>query len=504
MAVNTEDVRNDILTQLEALSSPLDPAALSTAIILAAGHGKRIRSETSKMLHEIWGRPTVVRVAEAARQGLGSDSNQIIVVGIQALEVARAAGRRERRAFVYQAEQIGTGDAVRVGLSAFPNGAYRGNIYVFPGDMGLLTGAAVRAFREQFESRDADMMVLTGIYEGDPANNYYGRIVRVPERDESGQPLEDAGQVIEIKERADILALPDDAPYEVKHRGRVYRFTRQALIETREFNTGVYAFKGPLLKAHIDELTAENAQGEVYFTDLIRLFNQRGLVVRDAQAADNDVVLAFNVKSVLKQMQAIARRQVYERLKDIITIQDEEDFYIADEVVAQIEEMDGEGVPLDIFIGQGAWVGPGVRLSRGVHIGHRSVLDGNIVLGRGAQVRENVLLSTYAHQTMKIGDFSEVLEGDILKGNLEVGSRTRIESRVSITGSDEYPARIGNGVTIKGTSYIFGSVVEDDLLIEHSVLIRKRAERVVKKDGSIQPIRYVLPQPEGLDSIQNL
>jgi bifunctional UDP-N-acetylglucosamine pyrophosphorylase/glucosamine-1-phosphate N-acetyltransferase len=504
MAVKTEDVRDEVLTQLEALSSPLDPAALSTAIILAAGHGKRIRSETSKMLHEIWGRPTVVRVADAARQGLGPDSNQVIVVGIQALEVARAAGRREGRAFAYQAEQIGSGDAVRVGLSAFPNGACQGNIYVFPGDMGLLTGAAVSAFRERFESGDADMMVLTGLYEGDPKNNYYGRIVRVPERDEAGQPLEDAGQVIEIKEQADILALPDDAPYEVEHRGRVYRFTRRALIETREFNTGMYAFKGPLLKAHIDELTAENVKGEIYFTDLIRLFNQRGLVVRDAQASDNDVALAFNVKSVLKQMQAIARRQVYERLKDIITIQDEEDFYIADEVVAQVEEMDRDGVPLDIFVGQGAWIGPGVRLSRGVHIGHRSVLDGNIVLGRGVQVRENVLLSTYAHQTMRIGDFSEVLEGDILKGNLEVGSRTRIESRVNVTGSDEHPTRIGNCVTIKGTSYIFGSVVEDDLLIEHSVLIRKRAERVVKKDGSIQPIRYVLPQPEGLDSIQNL
>jgi bifunctional UDP-N-acetylglucosamine pyrophosphorylase/glucosamine-1-phosphate N-acetyltransferase len=504
MAVKTEDVRNDILTQLDALSAPLDPAAPGTAVILAAGHGKRIRSETSKMLHQIWGRPTVVRVADAARQGLGPGSNEVIVVGIQALEVARAAGRMERRAFAYQAEQIGTGDAVRVGLNAFPNGVYQGNIYVFPGDMGLLTGAAVSRFREQFESQDADMMVLTGIYEGDPANNYYGRILRVPERDETGQPLEDAGQVVEIKNQADILRLPDGVPYEVEHRGRVYRFTRQALIETREFNTSVYAFKGPLLKAHIDELTAENAQGEIYFTDLIHLFNQRGLVVRDAQAEDNDVALAFNVKSVLKQMQAIARRQVYERIKDIVTLQDEEDFYIADEVVAQIEEMDGDGVPLDIFIGQGAWIGPGVRLSRGVHVGHRSVLDGNVLLGREVQVRENVSLSAYAHQTMKIGDFSEILEGNILKGNLEIGSRTRIESRVNITGSDEYPARIGNCVTIKGTSYIFGSVVEDDLLVEHSVLIRKRVERVVKKDGAVQPIRYVLPPPEGLDSIQNL
>ena len=166
--------------------------------------------------------------------------------------------------------------------------------------------------------------------------------------------------------------------------------------------------------------------------------------------------------------------------------------------------MDGDGAPLDIFIGQGAWIGPGVRLSRGVHVGHRSMLDGNVHLGRGVRIRENVSLSTYAHQTMKIGDFSEILEGDILKGNLEIGSHTRIESRVNVTGSDDYPTRIGNCVTIKGTSYLFGSVVEDDLLVEHSVVIRKRVERIVKRDGSIQPVRYILPQPEGLDSIQNL
>ncbi len=504
MAIRKGIVQDEILNHLEALSAPLHPGAPGTAIILAAGHGKRIRSETSKMLHQIWGRPTVLRVADAALSGLGTSSNQIVVVGIQALDVSRAAGRTLRRSFAYQAKQIGTGDAVRVGLTVFPQGVVNGNIYIFPGDMGLLTGEAVSRFREQFEAQGIDMMVLTGYFDGDHANNYYGRIIRVPEKDESGETSEDSGQVIEIKEHADILNLPDGVPYEVGHRGKIHRFTRQELIETREFNTGVYAFKGPLLKKHIDELTAENVQGEIYFTDLIRLFNQRGLVVQDARATDNNMVLAFNVKSVLKQMQSIARRRIYERLKDLITIQDEEDFYIADEGVNQIEEMDRNGGPLDIFIGQGAWIGTGVRINRGVHVGHRSTLDGNIVLGAGVQIRENVSLSTFAHQTIKIGDGAQILEGNILKGNLEIGSGTRVETRVSITGNDEHPTRIGNGVTIKGTSYIFGSVLEDDILVEHSVLIRKRAKRIVKKDGGIQPIRYVLPEPQGLDSIHDL
>ena len=59
-------------------------------------------------------------------------------------------------------------------------------------------------------------------------------------------------------------------------------------------------------------------------------------------------------------------------------------------------------------------------------------------------------------------------------------------------------------MTVKGTSYLYGCVVDDDLLIEHSVIKRKRIEGVIRRDGAAQPVRYVLPQPEGLDSISDL
>jgi bifunctional UDP-N-acetylglucosamine pyrophosphorylase/glucosamine-1-phosphate N-acetyltransferase len=70
-----------------------------------------------------------------------------------------------------------------------------------------------------------------------------------------------------------------------------------------------------------------------------------------------------------------------------------------------------------------------------------------------------------------------------------------------MTGSDEFPTRIGNNVTITGRTYILGCIIEDDLWIEHSVLKFKRVEKRLRRDGSIQRIRYVIPAPEGLDSI---
>jgi bifunctional UDP-N-acetylglucosamine pyrophosphorylase/glucosamine-1-phosphate N-acetyltransferase len=106
---------------------------------------------------------------------------------------------------------------------------------------------------------------------------------------------------------------------------------------------------------------------------------------------------------------------------------------------------------------------------------------------------------------MKIGDNVQILWGNIVKGNIEIGSGTRIESSVRLTGSNEFPLRIGSDVLIKGTSYIFGSIIEDGVFIEHSVIIKKKVKRIIiRGNGIIQPIRFYIPAPEGIDVIEDL
>ena len=497
------DSMHDLLAEI---NSPILDDIHRIGIVLAAGHGKRIRSETSKMLHEIWGQPTAVRVARAVQEGLDSP-NQVIIVGIKGADVARAAGPQPGRLFAYQANPVlgrpaGTGDAVRVGLQAFPATATDRDVYIFLGDMGLLTGQVVAHFRASFDNTDCDMMVLTGLYSGPADTNSYGRIVRVPATDAAGRPTgADRDKVIEIREHKDILSLDAATPYEATYNGRTYAFTRQELLETREINTGVFAFRESALRTYIQHLDTDNAQGELLLTDLVQIFNQHQLVVRAATADSEEELLAFNVKSVWHQMQAIARRWSYEKLKDTITIADEEDFFIADEVIEQILNMDAERGPLDIVIGKGVYIGPEVQLNRRVAIGDRSHLSGHVVLGEGVQIGVGVELSTYPGQTLALDDEVEVLSRNIIKGNLRIGAHSRIESGVLMTGSDEHPMRVGERVTIKGTSYLYGCQIDDDLLIEHSVIKCKRVEQARRRDGTIQPIRYVLPQPEGLDSI---
>ncbi|MEE2659791.1 MAG: NTP transferase domain-containing protein [Candidatus Latescibacterota bacterium] len=493
---------------LRDLNSELAADASRVSVVLAAGHGTRIRSDTSKMLHEIWGRPTVLRVADGVSYGLESP-NQILVVGIKAEEVARTVGGCRGRIFAYQENPAlglpaGTGDAVRVALDQFNAAEKDRHIYIFPGDMGLLTEWVVKQFRRDFEEQACDMMVLTGVYSGPADQNYYGRILRVPAVDELGKSSgDDAGRVIAIKEYKDILVLEPEGE-KLSYNGRRYRFSRQQLLEINEINTLVVAFRETALRAHIGAISTKNAQGELMLTDLVEMFNANGLLVHAVPTASEEEILGFNVKSVWRQMESIAVRRAYEKLMDIVTIVDEEDFFLADEVIDQIVALDKDRGPLNIVVGRGAHVGPGVQLDRNVHLGDRCHLDGGIVLREGVRVGPGAQLSTYPKQTMVLEEGVEVLARNALKGNLVVGRGSRIESGVIMTGSDEFPLWLGSEVTVKGTTYLYGCRVDDGLTIEHSVIKCRHVQRVTRRDGSPQPVRYVLPPPEGLDSIAPL
>jgi len=214
--------------------------------------------------------------------------------------------------------------------------------------------------------------------------------------------------------------------------------------------------------------------------------------------------MGFNNKSVLKEMEAIARRHVYYLLKDIVEIDDPDDFFIHETVIEDILEADKKNIPIDLKIGQGVYIGKGVKLNYNLELKKNVYVNGNVHFGKNIVVWQNVYLSTLPHQTFKIGDDVEILWGDIIKGNIVIGEGSKIESSVNMTGSDEYPLRIGKNVLIKGTSYIFGSIIEDGIHIEHSVIVKKRVDKLKKRDGSTQPIRFYLPMPEGIDAIEDL
>ena len=214
--------------------------------------------------------------------------------------------------------------------------------------------------------------------------------------------------------------------------------------------------------------------------------------------------MGFNNKSVLKEMEAIARKNVYAKLKDIIEIEDPDDFFIHENVVDDILKMEKKHTVLDINIGRGVHIGKDVKLNLNLKLDKNVFVEGKVVFGKNVSVSQNVHLSCYPGQTLKIGNDVEILWGDIIKGNIVIGDSSRIESSVNMTGSDEFPLRIGKNVLVKGTSYIFGSKIADKLFIEHSILVKKKIRAVKNKKGEIQPVRYFIPESEGEKVIENL
>jgi bifunctional UDP-N-acetylglucosamine pyrophosphorylase/glucosamine-1-phosphate N-acetyltransferase len=493
----SKDNSKVIREALASFSGQLNLKDRAIGIVLAAGHGKRIKSETSKMLHQIWGVPTVQRVSQAIRVGLGTD-NLIIVTGVKAVEVASAVGPRPHTVYAYQDDQRGTGHAVQAAMELLDGRRFSGSILVSAGDLGLLNAATVRSLRKTFERERADMAVLTGMYEGDPMKNSFGRIIRAP----NGSPHR--GKILGIVEFKDILKMRPKSRWTFRYNGREYHFTREELLETREFNAGVFIYRAAPLRKYLYQIGSDNVQGEIYLTDLIKIFVDHGLTVAAHVAEDNEVSLGFNDKTVLKQMEAIARRHVYDRLRDIITIRDEDNFFIAEEVVDDLVRMDRKGKPLDILVETGARIHKGAQLNYGVVIGRDAVIDGNVIFGRNVEIGDRVWLSCYPNQRVVIGDDCAIMRGDMVKGDVTIGNRVRIESNVIITGGEGWPVIIGDNVVIKGTTYLFGCIVEPDVNILHSVLIRKRVERTQRKDGTIQAVRFFLPQAEGVDSIISL
>ena len=412
-----------ISSLIREYSSSLNYRIPHISIILAAGHGKRIKSSTSKVLYEIWGVPTVIKVSKTAQKGIFSP-NQIIVVGIKAEEVVKTIGKKKNTCFVYQKEQNGTGDAVKVALEAIDK-KFKGVVYIFPADAGLITEDIIQNLKAKFENSNYDMIVLTGKYTGEVTKNHYGRVIKDRKKEE----------VIEIKEYKDIAGLK--GIYKIVHEGKALSFTREELLKMEEFNSGIYAFKTRPLRECMPYLKSDNIQKEYYLTDIVRIFNNRNLNVGSQMIEDSSSLLGFNDRATLKEMDKIARQRVYDQLKGIVTFQDPEDFFIAEEVVNNILKMDKEGILVDLDIGKGARLNSGVILNKDIKIGRNSELDGNIILQEGIKIGEGV----------------------------------------KILGNDKYPVKVGKNVTIRGITYIFGCIIDNDVYIECCILEKKHIKK---------------------------
>ncbi|MFZ2516673.1 MAG: NTP transferase domain-containing protein [Candidatus Lutibacillus vidarii] len=212
-------------------------------VILAAGEGTRMRSSTPKVLHRIGGRTLLGHAISAAR-GTGADHVEVVVRHAREQVVAFCQEYDDQLVIADQDDVKGTGRAVECGLDELPDDL-AGTVLVTYGDVPLLTADTLRELTAAHDESGSSVSVVTARV---PDPTGYGRVIRDVD-----------GQVERIVEQKD--ATPDEAAID-------------------EINSGIYAFDVAVLRAALDQVGTDNAQGEKYITDVVRIARESGHLVR--------------------------------------------------------------------------------------------------------------------------------------------------------------------------------------------------------------------------------
>jgi len=359
------------------------PAA---AVILAAGQGTRMRSTTPKVLHQICGRSLLAHVLAAVAPL--APGRTAVVVGSGRAQVAELLGSQAAYALpVVQAEQRGTGHAVRLALQAL--GDLDGTVLVLPGDTPLVTSRTLDALVEQHVGDDAAATLLTAVLD-DPTG--YGRVIR-----------DSSDAVTRVVEQRD--AIP-------------------AELDVCEVGTSIYAFDAALLRSALAGVGTDNAQGEEYLPDVIGILAADGYAVGALVATDAGETEGVNDRVQL----ARAGRRLRDRLLEgwmragvsvidpATTWLDVDVDLAADVVLHPSTQLLGR-----TSIAAGAQVGPDSTL-RDTTVG----ADARVVRAHceGAEIGAGATVGPYAYlrpgarigASAKVGTFVEVKNSDLGEG----------------------------------------------------------------------------------------
>lgn len=405
------------------------------AILLAAGHGKRMKSETAKVLHEVCGRPMIRYVVEAVR-GAGAKAI-VVVVGAGAEQVRAALADEPDVVFAEQTQQLGTGDALKACRPVLEG--YTGPAWVLVGDEPLIRPEPLAGLLARQRAEGAACLMGTAVV---PDPTGFGRILR-----------DTAGHFLRIIEQRDCA--PEEAAI-------------------REVNPSCYVFELPGLWDALDRLDTGNAQGEYYLTDAPTLLQQMGRKVLALPVLEPDDILGINTRQHLAQANALMQGRILDRLMtEGVSIADPRNTYVdgratigRDTIVFPFTVITGA-----VSIGKNCRVGPfahlrdGTVLDDGAEVGafveaSRSHLEGGTIarhlaylgnahLGPGVNVGAGVITANYdgdRKSQTEVGAGTFLGAGSILVAPVTIGEGAVVGAGAVVTKGRDVPA----GQTVVG------------------------------------------------------
>lgn len=361
------------------------------ALILAAGQGTRMKSETSKVLHQIFGKPMVHYPIQAAKQ-VGA-TEICLIIGHKAEEVKKVMG--DNVTYAMQKEQLGTGHAVMQAIDFIPD---EGEIIILYGDTPLITGETIQEMLDFHRNNKNAATVLSAIVEDSTG---YGRIVRSAE-----------GKFARIVEQKDASE------------------EEQKILE---INGGMYVFEAQLLKFALSKLTNNNVQKEYYLTDTIEILLDAGHHVDAIAITKTEDILGVNSREQLAELTSIMKNRI--NLKHMcggVTFIDPNNTYIDAEV--EIGE--------DTIIEPGCMIQGATKIGKACHIGFNSKIK-NSILSDHVEVECSVITDSSIDDGTHVGPFAYIRPNSRIGKNVKIGDFVEVKNAI-----------IGDGTKASHLTYI--------------------------------------------------
>ncbi|MDQ3977988.1 MAG: NTP transferase domain-containing protein [Actinomycetota bacterium] len=345
-----------------------------SAVVMAAGEGSQMKSSLPKPLHALCGRPMLLHVLDALSELLVDRA--VVVVGWGAERVTKTLledGPADLPIdFVEQRVPRGTGDAVSVALTAFPDDDDDGDLIVLPGDAPLVRPSTLGELVAEHRQGDAAATLLTTRL-ADPTG--MGRVLRGKD-----------GRITHIVEELDAT---------------------EAERDIDEVATSVYCFRRNLLAPALRRLSPENSKGEYYLTDVIAVLSQAGYWVAALETDDPTEAFGVNDRVQLAAAEAELRLRINRRWMSAgVAMVDPHRTYVdaSVQIGPDVTIFPGTMLQGRTFIGEGAHIGPDVRLV-------------DCVVGKGATLEKTVGFDADVGAHAVVGPFAVLRPGShILPG----------------------------------------------------------------------------------------
>lgn len=405
-----------------------------TAVILAAGHGTRMKSNLLKVLHPIGGKPMLGHVIDNCRSaGIG---RIVLVVGVQKERVQDYLG--DSVEYAVQEPQLGTGHAVLMSEPLLRETS--GDLLVLYGDNPFLSADAINHFLQAHRQAGVDASLLSA-HVADPA--MLGRIVR-----------DDQGQFLRVVE---------------------YKDATPAERNITEINSGIYCFKLEWFWESLRQIRNDNAQNEYYLPDVLDVLRSSGRPIQAVAAASAEDVIGPNDRKQLAQAEAVYRQRILDRLMaNGVTIMDPNTTWVGTEV----------SIAQDVTLYPFTFIEGKTTIASGCVIGPMSRVV-NCQIAEGTRVEMSVVEDSMLGAGVRVGPYAHVRAGCELGSGVELGNfsevkKTRLGANVkmhhhSYLGDAEVGERVNIGAGVITSNYDgfnkWKTVIEQDAFIGTNVNI---------------------------------